>query len=337
MRRLQATAGGSTYTLSLPKQWVEERRIKAGQYLTISEMPDGRLMILPRVEKAGQKKKGTVNVAGKPFNTVVREMLAYYVDGYDIIEFAGKNLGWETRKELKETIRKLMLGVEVMEEDEKGLSAQCVIDVSELSVKKIVRRGFNIFDWMYERTMQAMIDRDRRACTEVIERDNDVDRLTLLAIRQLAEAAKSPEFAAKIEIAASEAPDYRIIADYLETMADCCVAMTGPVERIIEMKLPSDALKEFYDLAERVKKQYKNAAAAFLSDDGGLGNEAAENYAWLREFFSGTMAAVFKKVHDRPEAIAPLTVMTENLMRITELTKGMAEIAIDRALRPKMP
>ena len=46
VRKLQKIKCGS-FTLSLPKQWVEERKLKSGDQIAVSKNEDGSLRILP--------------------------------------------------------------------------------------------------------------------------------------------------------------------------------------------------------------------------------------------------------------------------------------------------
>ena len=51
IRRFQQIKGGS-FTLSLPKEWVEKRRPKRGEEITVFEEEDGSLRLCPiRMER----------------------------------------------------------------------------------------------------------------------------------------------------------------------------------------------------------------------------------------------------------------------------------------------
>ena len=71
-RRMQLS-GGSTYIVSLPKNWIEELKIKVGENITIIKNSNQSLTLFPKNENSSKKKeiavlttvKGIANVTGK--------------------------------------------------------------------------------------------------------------------------------------------------------------------------------------------------------------------------------------------------------------------------------
>ena len=84
-RRIQVV-GGSTYTVSLPKNWVLFNRLKNGDIVIIEELGDNTLLFrLPEPEPItlGRIKKAQLNLAQGEELGLERMLVALYSAGYD--------------------------------------------------------------------------------------------------------------------------------------------------------------------------------------------------------------------------------------------------------------
>ncbi|MGD1060774.1 MAG: AbrB/MazE/SpoVT family DNA-binding domain-containing protein, partial [Methanomassiliicoccales archaeon] len=59
IRRIQKT-GTSTMTVSLPKDWVDANAIKAGDPVEVRVIPDGTIIIDPRVKQERTESRKTI-------------------------------------------------------------------------------------------------------------------------------------------------------------------------------------------------------------------------------------------------------------------------------------
>ena len=83
-RKVQQT-GGSTYIISLPKQWAEKMGIKTGVRVSLQAQPDGKLLIDPILEGRAIKTK-RIDVSGCGVKSLERDIISAYLYGYDRIE-----------------------------------------------------------------------------------------------------------------------------------------------------------------------------------------------------------------------------------------------------------
>src|SRR5947199_9981668 len=81
--------GGASYTVSLPKDWVKEQGLKAGDVVAVMPRSDSSLTLMPHEKlPAGQSKGAEVTVTpqrDQDREKVLRTILAQYLAGYDII------------------------------------------------------------------------------------------------------------------------------------------------------------------------------------------------------------------------------------------------------------
>ena len=85
-RKVQQT-GGSTYIISLPKQWAEKMGIKTGVRVSLQAQPDGKLLIDPMLEGRTIKTK-RIDITGCGVKSLERDIVSAYLYGYDRIEFS---------------------------------------------------------------------------------------------------------------------------------------------------------------------------------------------------------------------------------------------------------
>ena len=80
---------GSTYIISLPKNWIEELKIKVGEYVTIVKNPNQSLTLIPK-EGENQTKKSTAIIPSSQKDSgesIKRKVIAAYLAGYKTIKF----------------------------------------------------------------------------------------------------------------------------------------------------------------------------------------------------------------------------------------------------------
>lgn len=86
LRKVQLT-GGSTYVVSLPKNWAKAAGIKPGDHVQLIPQPDMSLLIVPGEGKKREELSEVLidaPLAENPEDTA-RELIACYLVGYDII------------------------------------------------------------------------------------------------------------------------------------------------------------------------------------------------------------------------------------------------------------
>ncbi|MBY9004209.1 MAG: phosphate uptake regulator PhoU, partial [Candidatus Lokiarchaeota archaeon] len=84
-RKVQQT-GGSSYIISLPKEWINEHNIKKGDSLSILSQPNGNLMITPHANSQEYIKEKIIDIEKdtKP-EYLFRLLVGVYIMGYSRI------------------------------------------------------------------------------------------------------------------------------------------------------------------------------------------------------------------------------------------------------------
>lgn len=101
-RKLQVT-GGSTFILSLPKDWATRNELKRGSSMVLREEEDGTLSISPtKFDKKEKQEEAYIktNPNDNP-DAVMRTAISAYLNGYNVMRIRSqgqKALNTKTRK-----------------------------------------------------------------------------------------------------------------------------------------------------------------------------------------------------------------------------------------------
>src|SRR5438093_4520530 len=85
-RKLQLT-GGSTYVVSLPKRWVLDAGLKAGDTVFLETEGDGAVSVRPRpAEKVPMRRRLFEERGGERRDHLLRKLVGAYIGGFSFLE-----------------------------------------------------------------------------------------------------------------------------------------------------------------------------------------------------------------------------------------------------------
>ncbi|HLE65351.1 MAG TPA: phosphate uptake regulator PhoU, partial [Candidatus Bathyarchaeia archaeon] len=169
--------GGASYTVSLPKEWVKEQGLKAGDVVAIIPGSDSSLTI---------SAKDRIPSSQGSSEVTLRNFVAHYLAGYDVIKIVfPPSARPDVRTYLKEAARRMFVGAEIIEESKTELIVQCLSSYGDLPAPKVISRMSLIAKLMLRDAVESLRRRDTALSEEVIKRDDEIDRFYLFMIRQL--------------------------------------------------------------------------------------------------------------------------------------------------------
>ncbi|MEZ5335196.1 MAG: phosphate uptake regulator PhoU [Methanolobus sp.] len=181
-RKVQIT-GKSTYVLTLPKKWAVKSKLEAGSHISIFYQEDGSLVLKPPATRAAKKtKKIKFN---KALEHIKRDIVGLYIiSDFQSIELSGDNIPSEARREIKELCQRLV-GLEVVESDEKKIVLKNFLDTEDFTIEKGLKRMSSLVYLMLDELAYAFEEDDRKMCSHVISRDDDLDRMSFLYLNSM--------------------------------------------------------------------------------------------------------------------------------------------------------
>ncbi|WP_333639048.1 phosphate uptake regulator PhoU [Pyrobaculum aerophilum] len=235
VRKVQLT-GGATLIVSLPKEWAKRIALAPGDEVIVVTQPDDTLVLIPKKlgKRTGVIAELTIN---QPVNIAELERLfmTLYIGGAEtiVVRFSPKAMG--LRKQMKEFIRRRIVDMEIVEEASDRLIVQSMVSATELAVMDIAVKMLRLVGNMLSDLMIGLDKDDVSLLKDVIERDDEVDRLYWLMERQLKRAAMSRYVMLELKIDdPRDLVEYMIIAKSIERMADhiCRIAYVNQEEKV---------------------------------------------------------------------------------------------------------
>ncbi len=212
-RKLQLVAG-TTYTISLPKSWIDKNKLKVKDELQIIERSDRSLLITTSPELSMDRQKISLDIDSINQN-INRALLELYYLGYESIEFFSKNkISKETRQSIRRVVNNLS-GTEIIDETDQKVILKIIIDKTKIDLHQTLYRMTLIIN----QTLNQF--QDKLDLEEIILNEAEVDRLYHLATKIISLAAVNSSLLNTSQIKhAGLLTNYLIIAKKLENIGD---------------------------------------------------------------------------------------------------------------------
>lgn len=324
-RKVQVT-GGSTYTVSLPKSWATGNAIEAGSVVEFYPEDDS-LLLMPRGDQ--ERTEGELTVADLEDEELKRAVETMYVSGFDIITLTATRITVDQRRAIRQASQQLV-GLEVISETSEQVSLQDLLDSSELSVTNAVTRMRLVSLSMLSDAVTALVENDTGLATDVIERDDDVDRLHNLVSRVFRQVLRDPGTATEVGLDRETCFDYHSSGRQLERVADHAAKIADHSLEINE--IPETAADGLLDLRSEASNTVEMAMDAMLEEDPEcateLGNEAREHI----DEIDALAREVDEIIHELdPQQAQLLGLVVDSLSRSADYGGNIAETALQNA------
>jgi phosphate uptake regulator len=335
IRKVQRV-GHSTLTVSLPRDWVRQVGLKQGGVVTLRLSEFGELVVTPGSEMESEEMTVCkINAdACNDRDLLTRMITGNYILGRDtIIVSSTKELTAEQLNEIRNATRTLS-GLGIVEQTPEEAVIQCFLDPSKYPITGLLARLHKVAVSMLETSMQALMDRRFSLALEVLELENEADRLYWLILRQIFRAIAKIPLARHVGIeSATHAVGYRAVSKYLEEIADCSETIANLVLSLADEKhdLYASIIDEVCKFGAETIGISKEAMDSFTLSDVGLANRIVDRSKRAEETERILTDLVVATVQDRKVTIA-LRGVISNLVHISRSAQMVSEVAINRYL-----
>ena len=327
-RKLQL-AGGSTYLVSLPKRWVLDAGLKAGDTLFVDSELDGSVSVRHKREERPPLRKKVFEEKGEEAREhLLRKLIGAYISGFGLIEVHfGADRGPFVRRAARDFCR-LVIGPEVIEENRNTLVIQDLSDPSELSAEKCLRRMHLIIRAMLEDSVLALQTRNGTLAHDVTQRSQDVDRLYWMVAKRYLTPGQLPSNADGQGIGSILV--HGLVAKVLERVGYHGVRIAGAYDILCEKKaLEPKLAADLVTAKSSAVAILDRAFHALMAGDIEEANEAIDS----RPNHQKLIDELFHKVATRKgEELLALGVVVDSLGRIAGYASDVAEQAINLAV-----
>ncbi|MCI4360736.1 MAG: phosphate uptake regulator PhoU, partial [Thermoplasmata archaeon] len=276
-RRIQKT-GGSTFIVSLPKSWVVNRGLHAGDVLLFTPRSDGSLTVYadegPRVEGV----KRVVSVSNDMSeNHLFRVLIAEYIAGAPLLEIRTNGRMNARTRDVVRSFAQRMIGPEILEETADAVVLQDVIGANPLPIPSVIRRMHQMVHAMQVDAMAALRAQDAAIARDVVERDWEVDRLHWFVQKQVTTALRDARMLTSLGLTLPECSTYLLASRVLERIADHAVRIAETVNMLGKEKLPEGLLGELEGMHETAAAALSSALDALDSKDIAAANAVVDS------------------------------------------------------------
>jgi phosphate uptake regulator len=320
-RKVQLT-GGSTYTVSLPKEWASRQDIEPGSHVSLYSRGD-QLVLTRRAADPDQTDHTTsIDADGRDPASLALAVTSAYIAGCN--EIAVRSIqSHDQRRAVTRAIRGFV-GLEVMTEDEEGLLAKTMLDVGDLSPEQTLAQLERTTLEMHEHAVEAVIEADRTAGDQIARQDDDVDRLFALVSRGFQQSLVDPAVTTDNETLTPF--EYYMAARQLERIADHAEKIATIAGRLDDPP-PEDIATELTDAGTQSREIARRALSGLLDEDNG----AAELAAVIAdaEALLDAVAETDEQLYDRSlDAGYLLGLVVDSIARTAEYGVNIAEAGL---------
>ena len=325
-RKVQVT-GGSTYTVSLPKEWATKNGVDSDTTVEFHS-EDDLLLLTPRRDDG--RTEGTLDITGLEDDTgLTRAVMTMYVSGFDVINLETERMTAQQRRTIRDATQGLV-GLEVIEEMPNKMVLQDLLDSSELSIKNAITRMRLVALTMLEDAVEALLTDADALAQDVIERDDDVDRLWYMTSRVFRTVLRNPTAANEIGFSRETCFDFQSSARQLERIADHA---TKIAELALEVgEIPDNAVGPLRELQTEASRVPETAMDALLADDSEEAVKLAEEARDQIGVVDERVREVDKEIHQvEPQLAQVLGLVADSLSRTADYGANIAENALQKA------
>ena len=327
-RKVQVT-GGNSFVVSLPKTWVNDVGLRARDPVAVLVQPDSSLLIVPRRDIRATSKSEAILEAtqGLDKDFLLRHFISYYLAGYDTIRITLGRSDGALRGFIREGIRRKLVGVEIIEESSAGILTQCLSGYVDLPLKKALERMAIIAGGMLTDSVAVLQGGGKEMASEVIERDDEVDRFYHFLLRQLNIAVRDRSVIQEIGLTSTrDCLGYRLVVKSVERVADHAAGIAAQAENLLSLSEPS--VKKMSEMTAVSRKVFDSSISALLRLDGKMAEEAIAKTKDVVQA-EGKLNSEVLSLRMPSTQVASAKLMLEGIRRAAEYGSDIAEVAID--------
>ena len=326
IRRIQQT-GGSSFIITLPKEWIKSLNLKKNDPLGILIKPEGSLVITPKLSSESEQKIKEFEISDDTNKiSCLRELIGAYISGYTLIEIKSHE---RIPIKIRDTIRNftnLTIGQEIIEETDNSIIVKDLLNPTEMPFERTIKRMYIITKGMFEDVLNYLETKDENMIKDIDERDNDVDKLHWLVARQHNILTQNFSLAEKMNIKPGKSTTYFLISRIIERIADHEVKIIKNFQKDPNQIIDKKILEKIQKAGKKSLDIFNKSINSFFKKDIKESNENIDEVNEL-EIYCDEINSIALKY----EGAKSLTIgyITDSIRRIAEYSQDISENVIN--------
>jgi len=319
--------GGSSYVLTLPKDWIHSLEIRKNDPLGVITQENGDLLITANITEATiQREKVFLLESGEDSDSFFRSLVGAYIAGFNSIEIRARD---RITPVLKKTIRGFsdqVIGIEPVEEEENRIRLRDLFNPLEMPFENTIKRMFVITKGMHADAVQAIGSADGGLADDVIQRDREVDRLYWLIARQGNIILHHPRYGERISFPITRVMVFYQTARIIERIADHAVVIAKSLRQTDMEEITPETAEAIRTASEESMQVFEKSIATFFSYDLKKANSIIESVYQNKDTFH----AINTDILQLPTGIAIfIRKISDSIRRVEEYSADIAELVIN--------
>jgi len=330
VRRVQIT-GKSSFTLSLPKEWIMSIGLKRNDPVGIIIRNCGDLIITANITGDLAQRKKVFNLEGNINSThFFRNLIGTYIGGFTQIEIRSVDPIPLSLKKVITEFLDLVIGFEVVEETNIRILLCDLFNPFEMPFAMLLRRIYLIARKMQIDSAEALLLHDYSLSQDIIERDRDVDRLYWLISRHTTMIMQNYEINERMSVSFDEIMHYYQTSRIIERFADHAVVIATCVQNFDLTQLTEETQKTIKIVLQDTVKIFDSCLAVFFSNDMRGANRIIESV----NNYQDTFQTINHEIMRLPIDIAlSMRNIVDSIHRISEYSVDIAEEVINYCIK----
>ncbi len=325
-RKVQQT-GGSSFIVSLPKEWIKKRSIKKNDLLGIITQPDGNLLVTPQVDPHSVERKKEIDFDEvKDNDFLFRLLIGAYIMGYSkLVIKSSRKIESKTREKII-YFSQIVIGPEIIEETANQITLKDLLNPNEMPFHKTIKRMYIIAENMHLDAIKALKTNNQELAEDIAKRDDDIDRLQWLIARQTNIVLRDIMLSQKMGVSLEEAHFYHLIGRLLERIADHGVNLAKNVKNLIKFQIDEKTIDEISRASEISMRLLNNSLDALLQKNINMSNQNIES---VKELNAACEEINHLSNNGNLHLTIALSYAIESIRRAGEYSSDITELIID--------
>lgn len=324
--------GGSSYIITLPKDWIKSSHIKKNDPVGLSQQTNGTLLINPKITREGiqRSKEFKVNENTEQ-NELFRNLIGAYISGYNSIKINSKT---RMPPQIRPVVRKftqIVIGQEIVEETNQIIILKDLLNPAEMPFNRTIKRMHIIVKGMYEDALLSLLNKNIKIAQDVISRDSEIDRLHWLVARQYKIIMRNVNFAEKIGTNINTAMTSFLISRIIERIGDHVVTIASNIVSIIDSTINKKILNLIKEAITLSLESFSKSISSFFRKDLKSANNNIESIGLLRKKCEEINTQCLNCKLEGKTAIS-LGYIVESIRRIGEYAEDIYENVINHII-----
>jgi len=327
IRKVQMT-GGSSFIVTLPKEWAESIGLKKNDSLRLSPQQDGSIIITTAdAEISSTHVTKVMDVEGLTDpDLIFRMLVGAYMSGFSMIEVSSSARLSNTVLDVVGKMTQMAIGLEIVEEYDNKMVLKDLVDPTEMRMGKSLERMKVLVRNMLADVSTALKNDKISLIGDIMARDSDVDRLGWLITRQTNMFQRDVALLKKVSMDHSEITSNYMISRIIERIGDHTVAVSEYAGNLIGNEAFADVRSEACKLCDAVTAVFVKSLTMVGSNDPVAASDCVNECRNLSETAKGFNKSAVGKEYD---VALSINLMIGSLRRICEYSMDIAELAIN--------